>query len=187
MLRVSKKEIQNPKQKIFSRSFFCPKIPFLSPALIVCVLYTMMMSCFGRYNNASFLAKALLSALFLVVFQQSSSFFVAATARRPAASLNTHAIATDGGPRDFTAPARKAWVAETTTKKSTPTVGSQSSSEEVAQLGAGGNYFVHSSVRFFGCWSSSCSCSSSSSLSSSSNALDTFSLNRGIIIIITFV
>merc|ERR1711959_39817 len=113
--------------------------------LIVCVLYTMMMSCFGRYNNASFLAKALLSALFLVVFQQSSSFFVAATARRPAASLNTHAIATDGGPRDFTAPARKAWVAETTTKKSTPTVGSQSSSEEVAQLGAGGNYFVHSS------------------------------------------
>merc|ERR1719321_1780259 len=103
-----------------------------------------MMSCFGRYNNASFLAKALLSALFLVVFQQSS-FFVAATARRPAASLNTHAIATDGGPRDFTTPARKAWVAETTTKKSTPTVGSQSSSEEVAQLGAGGNYFVHSS------------------------------------------
>merc|ERR1711959_254368 len=147
-------------------------------ALIVCVLYTMMMSCFGRYNNASFLAKALLSALFLVVFQQSSSFFVAATARRPAASLNTHAIATDGGPRDFTAPARKAWVAETT-KKSTPTTGSQSS-EEVAQLGAGGNYFVHSSVRFIGCWSSS-----SSSLSS--NALDTFfSLNRGIIII-TFV
>ena len=103
----------------------------------------MMMSCFGRYNNASFLAKALLSALFLVVFQQSSSFFVAATARRPAASLNTHAIATDGGPRDFTAPARKAWVAETT-KKSTPTTGSQSS-DEVAQLGAGGNYFVHSS------------------------------------------
>ena len=143
------------------------------------------MSCFGRYNNASFLA-ALLSALFLVVFQQSSSFFVAATARRPAASLNTHAIATDGGPRDFTAPARKAWVAETT-KKSTPTTGSQSS-EEVAQLGAGGNYFVHSSVRFIGCWSSSCSCSSSSSSSLSSNALDTFfSLNRGIIIIITFV
>ncbi len=110
----------------------------------------MMMSCFGRYNNASSFFAALLSALFLVVFQQSSSSsftFVAATARRPAASLKTHAIATDGGPRDFTAPARKAWVAETT-KKST---GSQSSSEEeVAQLGAGGNYFVHSSVRFLG-------------------------------------
>ena len=106
----------------------------------------MMMS---RYNASFTFAVKLLSALFLVVFQQSSSSFtfVAATARRPAASLKTHAIATDGGPRDFTAPARKAWVAETT-KKST---GSQSSSEEeVAQLGAGGNYFVHSSVRFLG-------------------------------------
>tara|TARA_B100001250_G_scaffold53466_1_gene41596 strand:- start:29 stop:475 length:447 start_codon:yes stop_codon:yes gene_type:complete len=148
----------------------------------------MMMMSRGRY---AFTLAALLSALFLDVFQQSQSqySFVAATARRPAASLHeNNAIATDGGPRDFTAPARKAWVAETTTKKSTPTVGSQSSSEEVAQLGAGGNYFVHSSVRFIGCWSSSCSCSSSSSSSLSSNALDTFfSLNRGIIIIITFV
>ena len=108
----------------------------------------------GRY--AAFLT-ALLSALFLVFQQQMSSysnsnvFFVAATARLPAASLSNPAIATDGGPRDFTAKARKAWVAAT--EKS-------SSVEEVAQLGAGGNYFVHSSVRcrFRGC-SRSCSCS----------------------------
>lgn len=111
----------------------------------------------GRY--AAFLT-ALLSALFLVFQQQMSSysnsnnnvFFVAATARLPAASLSNPAIATDGGPRDFTAKARKAWVAAT--EKS-------SSVEEVAQLGAGGNYFVHSSVRCrfcFGC-SRSCSCS----------------------------
>ena len=99
----------------------------------------------GRY--AAFLT-ALLSALCLV-FQQSSysnsNVFVAATARLPAASLSNPAIATDGGPRDFTAKARKAWVAAT--EKS-------SSVEEVAQLGAGGNYFVHSSVRCrfcFGC------------------------------------
>ena len=107
----------------------------------------------GRY--AAFLT-ALLSALFLV-FQQSSYsnsnnnvFFVAATARLPAASLSNPAIATDGGPRDFTAKARKAWVAAT----------DESNKEEVAQLGAGGNYFVHSSVRrrFRGC-SCSCSCS----------------------------
>ena len=92
---------------------------------------------------AAFLT-ALLSALFLVFQQQMSSysnsnnnvFFVAATARLPAASLSNPAIATDGGPRDFTAKARKAWVAAT--EKS-------SSVEEVAQLGAGGNYFVHSS------------------------------------------
>ena len=100
----------------------------------------------GRY--AAFLT-ALLSALFLV-FQQSSysnsNVFVAATARLPAASLSNPAIATDGGPRDFTAKARKAWVAAT----------DESNKEEVAQLGAGGNYFVHSSVRFRGC---SCSCS----------------------------
>ena len=107
----------------------------------------------GRY--AAFLT-ALLSALFLV-FQQSSysnsNVFVAATARLPAASLSNPAIATDGGPRDFTAKARKAWVnaAESTAKKSL-------SVEEVAQLGAGGNYFVHSSVR-------GCSCSRSCSLS----------------------
>merc|ERR1719263_2023873 len=98
----------------------------------------MMMSSRGRY--AAFLT-ALLSALFLV-FQQSSSnsVFVAATARLPAASLSNPAIATDGGPRDFTAKARKAWVAaeSNNAKKS-------SSVEEVAQLGAGGNYFVHSS------------------------------------------
>ena len=107
----------------------------------------------GRY--AAFLT-ALLSALFLVFQQQMSSYsnsnvFVAATARLPAASLSNPAIATDGGPRDFTAKARKAWVnaAESTAKKSL-------SVEEVAQLGAGGNYFVHSSVR--GWW---CSCSSS--------------------------
>ena len=107
----------------------------------------------GRY--AAFLT-ALLSALFLVFQQQMSSYsnsnvFVAATARLPAASLSNPAIATDGGPRDFTAKARKAWVAAT--EKS-------SSVEEVAQLGAGGNYFVHSSVRrrFRGC-SCSCSCS----------------------------
>ena len=105
----------------------------------------------GRY--AAFLT-ALLSALFLV-FQQSSysnsNVFVAATARLPAASLSNPAIATDGGPRDFTAKARKAWVAAT----------DESNKEEVAQLGAGGNYFVHSSVRCrfrFGC-SCSCSCS----------------------------
>merc|ERR1712216_406148 len=86
----------------------------------------------GRY--AAFLT-ALLSALFLV-FQQSSYsnsnnnvFFVAATARLPAASLSNPAIATDGGPRDFTAKARKAWVAAT----------DESNKEEVAQLGAGGN------------------------------------------------
>jgi hypothetical protein len=89
----------------------------------------------GRY--AAFLT-ALLSALFLV-FQQSSysnsNVFVAATARLPAASLSNPAIATDGGPRDFTAKARKAWVAAT----------DESNKEEVAQLGAGGNYFVHSS------------------------------------------
>ena len=110
----------------------------------------------GRY--AAFLT-ALLSALFLVFQQQMSSysnsnvFFVAATARLPAASLSNPAIATDGGPRDFTAKARKAWVnaAESTAKKSL-------SVEEVAQLGAGGNYFVHSSVR-------GCSCSRSCSLS----------------------
>ena len=110
----------------------------------------MMMSSRGRYT--AFSLAALLSALFLV-FQQSSSnsVFVAATARLPAASLSNPAIATDGGPRDFTAKARKAWVnaAESTAKKSL-------SVEEVAQLGAGGNYFVHSSVR--GWW---CSCSSS--------------------------
>ena len=105
----------------------------------------------GRY--AAFLT-ALLSALFLV-FQQSSysnsnTVFVAATARLPAASLSNPAIATDGGPRDFTAKARKAWVAAT--EKS-------SSVEEVAQLGAGGNYFVHSSVR------RGCSCSVSFVLS----------------------
>ena len=111
----------------------------------------------GRY--AAFLT-ALLSALFLV-FQQSSysnsNVFVAATARLPAASLSNPAIATDGGPRDFTAKARKAWVAATdeSNKKS-------SSVEEVAQLGAGGNYFVHSSV--CGC-SCSCSCSLSFVLS----------------------
>merc|ERR1719261_2354288 len=93
----------------------------------------MMSSRGGRY--AAFLT-ALLSALFLV-FQQSSSnsVFVAATARLPAASLSNPAIATDGGPRDFTAKARKAWVAAT----------DESNKEEVAQLGAGGNYFVHSS------------------------------------------
>ena len=104
----------------------------------------------GRY--AAFLT-ALLSALCLV-FQQSSysnsNVFVAATARLPAASLSNPAIATDGGPRDFTAKARKAWVAAT--EKS-------SSVEEVAQLGAGGNYFVHSSVR------RGCSCSVSFVLS----------------------
>lgn len=106
----------------------------------------------GRY--AAFLT-ALLSALFLVFQQQMSSYsnsnvFVAATARLPAASLSNPAIATDGGPRDFTAKARKAWVAAT----------DESNKEEVAQLGAGGNYFVHSSVRcrFRGC-SRSCSCS----------------------------
>ena len=105
----------------------------------------MMMSSRGRYT--AFSLAALLSALSLVVFQQQSQCsFVAATARRPAASLSNPAIATDGGPRDFTAKARKAWVAESTTK----------SVEEVAQLGVGGNYFVHSSVR--GWW---CSCSSS--------------------------
>ena len=103
----------------------------------------------GRY--AAFLT-ALLSALFLVFQQQMSSYsnsnvFVAATARLPAASLSNPAIATDGGPRDFTAKARKAWVAAT----------DESNKEEVAQLGAGGNYFVHSSVRR-GC-SCSCSCS----------------------------
>ena len=108
----------------------------------------MMMSSRGRY--AAFLT-ALLSALFLVFQQQSSSnsnVFVAATARLPAASLSNPAIATDGGPRDFTAKARKAWVAAT----------DESNKEEVAQLGAGGNYFVHSSVR-------GCSCSRSCSLS----------------------
>ena len=111
----------------------------------------MMMSSRGRYT--AFLT-ALLSALFLVFQQQSSSnsnVFVAATARLPAASLSNPAIATDGGPRDFTAKARKAWVAAT----------DESNKEEVAQLGAGGNYFVHSSVRCrfcFGC-SRSCSCS----------------------------
>ena len=106
----------------------------------------------GRYT--AFLT-ALLSALFLVFQQQMSSYsnsnvFVAATARLPAASLSNPAIATDGGPRDFTAKARKAWVAAT----------DESNKEEVAQLGAGGNYFVHSSVRrrFRGC-SCSCSCS----------------------------
>ena len=112
----------------------------------------MMSSRGGRY--AAFLT-ALLSALFLVFQQQSSSnsVFVAATARLPAASLSNPAIATDGGPRDFTAKARKAWVAaeSNNAKKS-------SSVEEVAQLGAGGNYFVHSSVR-------GCSCSRSCSLS----------------------
>merc|ERR1712100_432244 len=111
---------------------------------------TMMMM--GRY--AAFLT-ALLSALFLV-FQQSSysnsNVFVAATARLPAASLSNPAIATDGGPRDFTAKARKAWVVATESNKKSSSV------EEVAQLGAGGNYFVHSSVRRFGC-SCSCSCS----------------------------
>jgi hypothetical protein len=94
----------------------------------------MMMSSRGRYT--AFSLAALLSALFFVAFQQQSQCsFVAATARRPAASLSNPAIATDGGPRDFTAKARKAWVAESTKK----------SVEEVAQLGAGGNYFVHSS------------------------------------------
>merc|ERR1712164_165625 len=101
--------------------------------------YNTMMT-MGRY--AAFLT-ALLSALFLVFQQQMSSysisnnnvFFVAATARLPAASLSNPAIATDGGPRDFTAKARKAWVAAT----------DESNKEEVAQLGAGGNYFVHSS------------------------------------------
>ena len=104
----------------------------------------MMSSRGGRYT--AFLA-ALLSALFLV---NSNNVFVAATARLPAASLSNPAIATDGGPRDFTAKARKAWVAAT----------DESNKEEVAQLGAGGNYFVHSSVRcrFRGC-SRSCSCS----------------------------
>ena len=105
----------------------------------------MMSSRGGRYT--AFLA-ALLSALFLV---NSNNVFVAATARLPAASLSNPAIATDGGPRDFTAKARKAWVAAT----------DESNKEEVAQLGAGGNYFVHSSVRCrfrFGC-SCSCSCS----------------------------
>ena len=107
---------------------------------------TMMSSRGGRCT--AFLT-ALLSALFLA----SNSVFVAATARLPAASLSNPAIATDGGPRDFTAKARKAWVnaAESTAKKSL-------SVEEVAQLGAGGNYFVHSSVR-------GCSCSRSCSLS----------------------
>ena len=112
----------------------------------------MMMSSRGRY--AAFLT-ALLSALFLVFQQQSSSnsnVFVAATARLPAASLSNPAIATDGGPRDFTAKARKAWVAATESNKKSSSV------EEVAQLGAGGNYFVHSSVR-------GCSCSRSCSLS----------------------
>ena len=114
----------------------------------------MMSSRGGRY--AAFLT-ALLSALFLV-FQQSSysnsnNVFVAATARLPAASLSNPAIATDGGPRDFTAKARKAWVAATESNNAKKS----SSAEEVAQLGAGGNYFVHSSVRR-GC-SCSCSCS----------------------------
>ena len=111
----------------------------------------MMMSSRGRYT--AFLT-ALLSALFLVFQQQSSSnsnVFVAATARLPAASLSNPAIATDGGPRDFTAKARKAWVAAESNAK-------KSSVEEVAQLGAGKNYFVHSSVR-------GCSCSRSCSLS----------------------
>ena len=111
----------------------------------------MMSSRGGRYT--AFLA-ALLSALFLVFQQQMSSYsnsnvFVAATARLPAASLSNPAIATDGGPRDFTAKARKAWVAAT----------DESNKEEVAQLGAGGNYFVHSSVR------RGCSCSVSFVLS----------------------
>ena len=111
----------------------------------------------GRY--AAFLT-ALLSALFLVFQQQMSSYsnsnvFVAATARLPAASLSNPAIATDGGPRDFTAKARKAWVAA----KESSTAKKSSSVEEVAQLGAGGNYFVHSSVR------RGCSCSVSFVLS----------------------
>merc|ERR1719261_589212 len=58
----------------------------------------MMSSRGGRYT--AFLA-ALLSALFLF---NSNNVFVAA-------SLSNPAIATDGGPRDFTAKARKAWVA----------------------------------------------------------------------------
>ena len=100
----------------------------------------------SRGGRCTAFLTALLSALFLA----SNSVFVAATARLPAASLSNPAIATDGGPRDFTAKARKAWVAAT----------DESNKEEVAQLGAGGNYFVHSSVRcrFRGC-SCSCSCS----------------------------
>jgi|TARA_A100001037_G_C15000125_1_gene566630 hypothetical protein len=109
----------------------------------------MMSSRGGRYT--AFLA-ALLSALFLV---NSNNVFVAATARLPAASLSNPAIATDGGPRDFTAKARKAWVAA----KESSTAKKSSSVEEVAQLGAGGNYFVHSSVR------RGCSCSVSFVLS----------------------
>ena len=110
----------------------------------------MMSSRGGRYT--AFLA-ALLSALFLV---NSNNVFVAATARLPAASLSNPAIATDGGPRDFTAKARKAWV---NAAKESSTAKKSSSVEEVAQLGAGGNYFVHSSVR------RGCSCSVSFVLS----------------------
>merc|ERR1712100_28597 len=105
-----------------------------------------------RYTHTQYDDDGSLHRVFQQQMSSSNSVFVAATARLPAASLSNPAIATDGGPRDFTAKARKAWVVATESNKKSSSV------EEVAQLGAGGNYFVHSSVRRFGC-SCSCSCS----------------------------
>jgi hypothetical protein len=56
-----------------------------------------------------------------------------------------------GGPKDFSSAARKAWVESTVSNVKT---------DEAPQLGASGNYFVHSSVRL--CFFFSRSISSSS-------------------------
>jgi len=61
-------------------------------------------------------------------------------AGRPAGSFAAGSVEhQEKGPRDFSTAARKAWVESTILHGKT---------DEVPQLGASGNYFVHSSVRF---------------------------------------
>jgi hypothetical protein len=84
-----------------------------------------------RSSTRFLLRVALVATCFFTLFAPQCF-----AAGRPAANF---AASVDKGPRDFSEQARKAWVQSTILHGKT---------DEVPQLGASGNYYVHSSVSF---------------------------------------
>jgi len=87
-----------------------------------------------KRSSTRFLLRVALVATCFFAFFAPQCF----AAGRPAANFAT-SVDQEKGPRDFSAAARKAWVESTILHGKT---------DEVPQLGASGNYYVHSSVSF---------------------------------------
>jgi len=88
-----------------------------------------------KRSSTRFLLRVALVATCFFAFFAPQCF----AAGRPAANFATSVEHQEKGPRDFSTTARKAWVESTILHGKT---------DEVPQLGASGNYYVHSSVSF---------------------------------------